>query len=122
MTATLTTLTITMGLIFFIVGLLFWIFPPRKINSIYGYRTSSSKRNLDTWTIANKYSATIMIIQGFILTIIGLTTLLFPDSGAIGTAVGFVLFISSIVILAVATEKHLDKLFDKEGNRKSVAL
>lgn len=119
MEAKLTIITLAIGLVLLIVGLLFKTFPPRKINSIYGYRTATSRRNLDTWTVANKYSAGLLTLEGLVLTAIGLLTLLLPDSGAIGTAIGFGLFISSIIILAVATEKHLNKLFDKDGNRKT---
>ena len=120
MTPSLQAITLTIGFIFLIVGLLFRIFSPKKINSIYGYRTSSSKRNSNTWIAANKYSASLMIVEGIILTIIGFIALQFPGSGTIGVAVGFVLFISSIIILVVSTEKHLNKLFDKDGIRKKV--
>ena len=94
------------------------MFPPKKINWIYGYRTSSSTRNQDTWDTANNYSAKIMIIKGIVLIIIGLLSFLLPDMGRIGTLIGLGLVIASIIILAVKTEKHLDKLFDKEGNRR----
>ena len=118
MTATLTTLTISVGIVFFIVGLLLRLIPPRKINSFYGYRTTSSMRNMDTWTTANKYSATIMIIVGLILTIIGLGTTFIPDTGATGTGVAIGLIIFSIIIMVGKTEKHSKKLFDKNGNRQ----
>src|SRR5438034_993973 len=118
MTPTLSTMTLAIGFVFLIIGLLFRIFSPRKINSVYGYRTSSAKRNIDTWRTANKYSASLMLLEGIILIIIGFIALQLPDSGVIGAAFGFALFFASIIILAVLTEKHLNKLFDKDGNRK----
>jgi len=35
----------TSGLIFILAGFIMLKFPPKKINSLYGYRTSSSMKN-----------------------------------------------------------------------------
>ncbi len=49
------------GIAFLIVGLaLFW-FPPKKINNLYGYRTSRSRRNIESWNFAQRYSAKVTI-------------------------------------------------------------
>ena len=119
MEATLTLVTFKIGMVLFIVGLLFIMFPPKNINSFYGYRTTNSRRNLDTWKVANSYSAILMTIEGLILSVIGLLTTFFNDNKAIETALGVGLMFSSFIILVVATEKHLNKLFDKDGNRKT---
>lgn len=118
MEATLTLVTFKIGMMLFIVGLLFIMFPPKNINSFYGYRTTNSRRNLDTWKVANSYSAILMAIEGLILAVIGLLTTFFNDNNAIETALGIGLMFSSFIILVVATEKHLNKLFDEDGNRK----
>jgi len=81
MQATWTLVTLKIGLILFIVGLLFNTFPPRKINSIYCYKTTTSKRNLDTWKVANSYSAGLMTLEGLILSVIGLLTTLSMITG-----------------------------------------
>jgi len=78
-------------------------------------------RNIDTWRTANKYSASLMLFEGIILIIIGFVAQQLPDSGAIEAALGVALIIASIIILIALTEKHLNKRFDKEGNRKKVA-
>ena len=119
MEATLTLVTFKIGMVLFIVGLVFITFPPTKINSIYGYRTTNSRRNLDTWKVANKYSAELMMFEGLIIAAIGLITTFINDNRAIETALDIGLIFSSFIILVVATEKHLNKLFDKEGNRKT---
>jgi uncharacterized membrane protein len=118
MEATLTLVTFKIGMMLFIVGLLFIMFPPKNINSFYGYRTTNSRRNLDTWKVANSYSAILMAIEGLILAVIGLLTTFFNDNKAIETALGIGLMFFSFIILVVATEKHLNKLFDEDGNRK----
>lgn len=118
MVASLTLVTFKIGMVLFIVGLIFNMFPPKKINSFYGYRTTNSRRNLDTWKVANSYAAILMTIQGLVLAVIGLLTTFFNDNKAIETALGIGLMISSFVTLVVATEIHLNKLFDQDGNRK----
>ncbi len=39
---------IILGIIFIIIGFIFKAFPPKKINSILGYRTLLSMKNQDT--------------------------------------------------------------------------
>lgn len=119
MEATLTLVTFKIGMVLFIVGLLFRIFPPKKINSIYGYRTTNSRRNLNTWKVANRYSAELMMFEGLIIAAIGIISTFINDNRAIETALDIGLIFSSFVIILVATEKHLNKLFDKDGNRKN---
>ena len=119
MEATLTLVTFKIGMVLFIVGLLFRIFPPKKINSIYGYRTTNSRRNLNTWKVANRYSAELLMFEGLIIAAIGIISTFINDNRAIETALDIGLVFSSFVIILVATEKHLNKLFDKDGNRKA---
>jgi uncharacterized membrane protein len=44
-----------------VIVFVFKIFPPKKINYLYGYRTSSSMKNIENWNLANKYSANLML-------------------------------------------------------------
>lgn len=60
------------GAVFIIAGIILSLFPPKKINSIYGYRTASSMRNKETWDQANKYSSRLMIILGIVILLISL--------------------------------------------------
>lgn len=62
--------------VFFLITLLFYLFPPKKINSFYGYRTLTSKRSLKHWEMANKVSAKallavagIMLIEAVLLSV-----------------------------------------------------
>lgn len=43
-----------------VIGYLFMRFPPKKINSFYGYRTPRSMRSQEAWDFANKYSSALM--------------------------------------------------------------
>jgi len=104
------------GIICIVAGFIFKVFPPRKINSIYGYRTTLSMKNQDTWNEAQKYSANTFIILGFIYVALG-----FVSSHLIGNIrMGHESIIISIglIIMIVLDEVHLKKVFSKGGNRK----
>lgn len=58
--------------IYFLVGLLMKMYPPKKINYFVGYRTRKSMRNKKNWDVANKYCGEIMIKLGFSLFLISL--------------------------------------------------
>jgi uncharacterized membrane protein len=54
----------------FIAGFILFIFPPNKVNSIYGYRTSSSMKNDNVFKFANKFSSKLLMLFTFISFII----------------------------------------------------
>ena len=113
-----TFILLLVGIIFSIVGFIFRIFPPKKINWIYGYRTFSSMKNTDTWNVANKYSAELMIAEGITLTILGVAILFIPNPGVTTAILAIGLILLSAIILIVATERQLNKVFDNQGKRK----
>jgi uncharacterized membrane protein len=106
------------GLTFVICGYILKKYPPAQINMWYGYRTSSSRKNSDTWAVGNVYSANLFISGGIIFTCLGLISFALPDMGLTGAFIAQGLLIGFIIILIAATEMHLNKLFDKDGNRK----
>jgi len=52
-------------------------FPPKKINSIYGYRTASSMKNQLRWDFAQLYASKQMIKYGLLLSMVGLIGLVY---------------------------------------------
>ena len=44
-----------------------WAWPPKKINEIYGYRTTRSMKSQAAWDFAQKYSAKLMTAFGIVL-------------------------------------------------------
>ncbi|MDH3711262.1 MAG: SdpI family protein [Cyclobacteriaceae bacterium] len=90
-----------------IVGLLFYTFPPKKINLIYGYRTRRSMRNQETWEAANRYSSLLMILAGILGLLSGSICLLLGASVIIPQIVVVIL----LVLLMVMTERFLKKTF-----------
>ena len=69
------------GLFFSLAALITMKFPPKKINGIYGYRTSRSMKSQENWDIAQRYSSRLMLKQGLVMLAIGgmLIVLPIPD-------------------------------------------
>jgi uncharacterized membrane protein len=103
-------------------GKLFMELPPDKINILYGYRTTMSMKNSDTWEYAHHYIGKLWLKIGFISlipTIIAMVYVYLKDLSIIESWVGTIVWILVIVMLITIflTEIELKKTFDKEGNR-----
>ena len=64
-------------LIMIIFGKLFSKKAPKKINYFYGYRTSMSMKNKDTWEFAHKYCGRLWLKIGYIMFAISFIIMLF---------------------------------------------
>lgn len=103
-------LSVLIGIIFILTGLLLKHKPPKNINALFGYRTPRSMKNIDLWKEANKYSAEIMIKYGVIMILLGsLISLLFKQYlVAIFLVIGLMLLL--IIIMIIRVEKRLKQL------------
>ena len=107
------------GAIFIIVGLISYYFPPKKINDLYGYRTSSSKKNQQTWDVANRFWAVYSLRAGIIVLLAGILLHLLVDIMPWPAKTKSLLTVISLlgagiftaVLSIVATEKHLKETF-----------
>ena len=54
---------------------------PKEINSVFGYRTSMSMKNKDTWEFAHKYCGKVWYVCGMVL--ISLLPMLFNQYGGL---------------------------------------
>ena len=52
------------ALILLVVGIVFWMCPPKKINGLYGYRTARSRKSQEAWDFAQRYSAKLITMFG----------------------------------------------------------
>ena len=105
------------------LGKKFMKHPPTEINPGYGYRTTMSSKNQDTWDFAQKHMGKVWYQAGRMLLIPSVVPLLFvlgQDVGAVsyvGMAVSGVqiaVMLSSIAFV----ERALRKTFDKKGNKR----
>ncbi|MGI9525678.1 MAG: SdpI family protein [Weeksellaceae bacterium] len=99
------------GLIFIIVGIIMYKFPPKKINSIYGYRTSNSMKSQKRWDFAQIYSSKQMIKYGGFLSISGLLGFIFQPNEKISTALGLSFLILMVILLIAKVERKLKEKF-----------
>ena len=98
----------------FIVGFVFAVaafitlkFPPKKINSIYGYRTSRSMKNQENWDLAQRFSSQLMLKQGLIMLVMAFILAVLPISTEVSTLISMSLLVTSVINLFVQTEKRL---------------
>jgi uncharacterized membrane protein len=111
------TIHLIIGPLMILMGLIFKLFPPKKINDFYGYRTNRSKLRQEIWDEANSYSPKLIVWVGVITTIAQVVfyyTLEFETGMGAAAAVLVVLLLCTIPM----TETHLNKMFDQNGNRK----
>jgi uncharacterized membrane protein len=107
------------GVVLLVVGLIMSWFPPKKINSYYGYRMPSAMKNQATWDAANCYSANYMVKAGLVTIVIGAIILVVQAiavlPGNLFSLISIVTMLFSGIVPAVltivATEKHLTKTF-----------
>ncbi|MCI9148211.1 MAG: SdpI family protein [Hungatella sp.] len=96
---------------------------PKEINAVFGYRTSMSMKNKDTWKFAHKYCGKIWYVCGLIilpLTVLFLLPAIGKSADYVGTAGGIICAAQLIPLIGsiFPTEIALRKLFDKNGKKR----
>lgn len=86
------------------VSLVFYLFPPKRINLFYGYRTFRSMKNKENWITANKYSSKIMLISMVILLLI---SVIFDCFEYYNDNLLILLIVISFVYIIYSTEKKI---------------
>ena len=104
-------------------GLLFTYKPPKKIGYLYGYRTSMSMKNLNTWKFAHYYIGKLWNILGWVLLLISTLVMIYlfnKDENTIGYISILLMGLQMVFLIGpiIPTEIALNKTFDKEGNYK----
>ena len=116
-----TVLLVPVIMLFF--GLYFKNKSPKEINSLFGYRTTMSMKNKDTWEFAHHYCGRLWLVLGMIMLPLSVIPMLFfinQDIDVVGTA-GAIIEIIQIIVLLIpiySTEKALKKEFDENSNRR----
>ena len=116
-----TVLLVPLIMLFF--GLYFKNKSPKEINSLFGYRTTMSMKNKDTWEFAHHYCGRLWLVLGMIMLPLSVIPMFFfikQSTDVVGTA-GAILEIIQIIVLLIpiySTEKALKKEFDENGNRR----
>ena len=105
------------------LGRYFLNHPPKEINSLFGYRTTRSMRNQETWAFAHAYSGRFWYRTGrptLALSLLWMALLFGKDVGTVGCSGVILTAIQLIPFLAVipATERALKREFDDLGRKR----
>ena len=116
-----TVLLVPLIMLFF--GLYFKNKSPKEINSLFGYRTTMSMKNKDTWEFAHHFCGRLWLVLGMIMLPLSVIPMLFfinQDIDVVGIAGGIIEGIQVVILLIsiFPTEKALKKTFDENGNRR----
>ena len=104
---------ILVGSIFIIAGLITLVFPPKKINGLYGYRTRNSKNSQERWIFAQKYAAKELIRSGGLLWLSSTIGLVYKPSENIATGLAIVIMFAILGLLFFRVETAIKKKFPK---------
>jgi uncharacterized membrane protein len=101
-------------------GLLLMKNPPKKINSVYGYRTRKSVRSQETWDFAHYYFGKLWLVCGLVsipISLVPICLVLGKSEQVISVAGLIVLGIQTLLLLVtiLLTERALKKNFDEFG-------
>lgn len=107
------------------LGSVFQKAAPKEINYIYGYRTSLSMKNKETWEFANRMFGRLAYRTGLILTPLSLAVMLltlFRSDEIVGTVGSILVTVQLIPLLGIIpiVEKALRKNFHSDGKPKEV--
>lgn len=102
--------------ILFLLSVIFWKFPPKKINNWYGYRTHKSMLNQQIWEFANTtFNNAFVKYAGF--SFLASLVLAYLATGEL-TWQPMVLVALSILVAIIKTERSITDNFTEEGKRK----
>lgn len=105
----------TNGLLF-LLSILFYKFPPKKINRLYGYRTVKAMQNQQIWDFANGiFNKNLLIYSG--ISLLG-SVLLASFTSKELTWQPMLLVLLCIVVSILKTERSLTDNFTEEGDKK----
>lgn len=103
-----------------------WMFlhnPPKSIHAAFGYRTTMSMKNQDTWDFAHRCAGRVWFRTGLVLlpvTAVVMLLLFGREISVVGTYGGVFEMLQCILLVWVIfpTERALKRTFDQNGLRK----
>ena len=98
----------------FLFSLIFYFFPPKSINSFYGYRTNKSMKNETVWKFANAYFIKQFLIYSAVSFVAALI-FVFISKNISWQPMAIMLL--SLAVSVIKTEQEINKNFDEDGNK-----
>jgi uncharacterized membrane protein len=104
------------GFFFIILGMITYLFPPKKINYLYGYRTPASMKSEERWHFAQKFSTMAFLKTGLFLVLFSPLGLLIKTNEETRFFLEIGVLISSVLNVILMTELKLKKNFPNPKN------
>ncbi len=95
-----------------IISLIYRLYPPKKINSLYGYRTGRSMSSQEAWELANKIFSEKFLQLNLTASVILIFLFFTPLSCEIKIITETVFILFNIILSIVITENQLKKFTD----------
>ncbi|MDD6307422.1 MAG: SdpI family protein [Clostridiales bacterium] len=98
---------------------------PKTINGVYGYRTTMSMKNMDTWKFAHNYCGKLWWKIGIGMLPVSVVAMLFvlgKSDDTVGCVGGIICMVQCVILVAsiFPVERALKKNFDKDGKRREI--
>jgi len=100
-----------------IISLLFHLFPPKKSNSFYGYKTYRTQQNQKIWDDANSYFNKILLKYSIVSFLVAVA-LVFVNPNFMNSWFPMGILFFTVLVCIISTEQYLNKYYDKEGKPK----
>ena len=105
---------ISVNCLLFFFSIVFYLFPPKKINALYGYRTNKSMKNDEIWHFANSFF-TKTLMKYALISLVAALILEFITSTQT-TWQPMAIMVLSLAVSIIKTEQVLSQSFDDDGN------
>lgn len=99
------------GLFTLLSGYLMWKFPPKKINMLYGYRSSNAMKDQKRWDFAQVYAGRGMALAGIGMFLSGIAGPWIPLHPVWTALLSILLLIAFFGYVFFSTEKALKREF-----------
>jgi uncharacterized membrane protein len=99
------------GVDYILMGVIMYYYPPKEINSLYGYRTGSSMKSQERWDFAQRFCAILAMKISVVMIIVSLLAYLVPADTDIKQISGVFLLILGTVHLLYSTETAIKQRF-----------
>lgn len=101
------------GLVFYVAGYIQFKHPPKKINSLYGYRTKTSMRSQEIWDFSQTFSAKKIQQLGVYLFFGGILAYFMNIDQFFAMWTGISLITTLPILMIFQIEKELKRRFPK---------
>lgn len=102
------------ALVFVLAAFILRQYPPKQINSFYGYRTPRSMKNQQIWDFAQAYAAKEMMKMGSLLALFSLVGLVYQPKEELGALLAIAVLLVLVVIMIIRVERAI-----KQQNNKT---